>query len=307
MTTPGSRADPPGPGSARPAEDPARDSATPAGSLPGSLTEPTQPDTGTALAPAGPADVAAPAAPTDVSGPAGPAGPATPTDSTAPAGGMRRAARVAAEVFTRFAELALIFIGLFGLFGDWRIEDVELLMIFDLVAMAYLAIGFVVIRRQRKPTSTGHAVNAHRLRFDLLFAVTAALIGLYSALTVAASDPDPESAQILTLVGVLTVVLSWMLLHAGHARHYRNIYARLGGGLEWPVATPDPAHPPSARPLPQQLDFVYFAYAIGTSFGATDVLVTRRGMRWAVLLHSSLAFFFNAAVLAFLISRLSSM
>nr|WP_275889530.1 DUF1345 domain-containing protein [Nakamurella flavida] len=180
-------------------------------------------------------------------------------------------------------------------------------MLFDLVAMVYLTVGLVVVRRQRRPTPLDRAVLRQRLRFDLLFSVTAALIGLYSALTVAASDPDPENAEVITAVGVLTVVLSWMLLHAGHARHYRNVYARLGGGLEWPVATPNPARPPSTRPTPRQLDFVYFAYAIGTSFGATDVLVTERGMRWSVLLHSCLAFFFNATVLAFLISRLSSL
>jgi uncharacterized membrane protein len=45
-------------------------------------------------------------------------------------------------------------------------------------------------------------------------------------------------------------------------------------------------------------DFLYFSFTLGTSFAASDVTVTSQAMRWHVMVHSILSFFYNTVVLA---------
>jgi uncharacterized membrane protein len=50
------------------------------------------------------------------------------------------------------------------------------------------------------------------------------------------------------------------------------------------------------------MDFAYFAFTIGTSFAVSDVDVTSRAIRRAVLGHQILSFFFNTSILALAIN-----
>ena len=85
--------------------------------------------------------------------------------------------------------------------------------------------------------------------------------------------------------------MSWMLLQAGYARRYSSIYRSAGGGLTFP-----------STEFPAPVDFLYFAVTIGTAFSVSDVLVTNSRMRWHVMVHSTVSFFYNAAVVAFALS-----
>ena len=91
-------------------------------------------------------------------------------------------------------------------------------------------------------------------------------------------------------VGVLAMIMSWMLLQAGYARRYAAMDRR-GPGLVFPD---------TARP--SAVDFVYFAVTIGTAFSVSDVQVTTARMRWHVLVHSVISFFYNAAVVGYALS-----
>ena len=86
------------------------------------------------------------------------------------------------------------------------------------------------------------------------------------------------------------MVMSWMLLQAGYARRYANIQ-RASGGLTFP-----------STEFPAPVDYLYFAVTIGTAFSVSDVLVTTSRMRWHVMVHSTVDFFYNAAVVAFALS-----
>ena len=53
---------------------------------------------------------------------------------------------------------------------------------------------------------------------------------------------------------------------------------------------------------PDQFDFAYFAFTIATSFAVSDVDVTDRAIRRAVLGHQILSFFYNTSILALVIN-----
>lgn len=210
----------------------------------------------------------------------------TPTRATWP----QRLPRLLSAGLIRLHEIALIVVGLAFVFVA---DDDELayLAIWDLLAVIYVGIGAVILRRSRRtpvPVSAGPAKD--RLRFNFLFAMVASLIGFTVAVDIAVSDNPDDYAILLNILGVVAMILSWMLLQAGYARRYAAMY-RHAGGLIFPE-TPDPS----------AVDFVYFAITIGTAFSVSDVLVTTARMRWHVLVHSTISFFYNAAVVAFALS-----
>ena len=191
----------------------------------------------------------------------------------------------------RLHELALILVGLGFVFVA---DDDELayLAVWDLLAVLYVGIGAVVLRRSRRNPKPIAAAGAamDRLRFNFLFAIVASLIGLTVAVDIAVSDNPDDYAVLLNILGVVAMIMSWMLLQAGYARRYVGMYRR-AGGLVFPET-----------PEPSAVDFVYFAVTIGTAFSVSDVLVTTARMRWHVLVHSTISFFYNAAVVAFALS-----
>jgi uncharacterized membrane protein len=96
-------------------------------------------------------------------------------------------------------------------------------------------------------------------------------------------------------LSVLTILLSWLLIHTVFAVYYAHEFHSeakggsrgRGGGLKFPDdSTPD------------YLDFLYFSFVVGTTAQTSDVEVNSRAMRRVVMLHGILSFFFNTAVIA---------
>ncbi|MBM9467891.1 DUF1345 domain-containing protein [Nakamurella leprariae] len=176
------------------------------------------------------------------------------------------------------------------------------LALWNLLAFGYVVVGAVVVRRAETTTSLV-ATGRVRRTIDVLFSVAAGLTGLGTGTVIAARDLDPDVESALRALGVTTVLLSWMLMHAGFARRYRRLTA-VHGGLRFPVPDGYADVGPDAPPRPVA-DFYYYAFTLGTAFGATDVQVTTSRMRWNSMMHSIIAFFFNAAVVAFAINVLA--
>ncbi len=93
--------------------------------------------------------------------------------------------------------------------------------------------------------------------------------------------------SVFNVVTVLMAILGWLLLHLSYARHYERLDQLYGPTLSFPGAKD-----------PELTDYVYFAMTIGTTFATSDVTITSRRMRWTVTVHSILAFFYNAIVMA---------
>lgn len=202
----------------------------------------------------------------------------------------QRLPRLLTAGLVRLHEIALILVGLGFVFVADE-DELVYLAVWDLLAVLYVGIGAAVLRRSRRaPTPVSAGPSTHRLRFNFLFALVASLIGFTVAVDIAVSENPDDYAILLNILGVVAMILSWMLLQAGYARRYATMY-RQAGGLTFPD-TPDPS----------AVDFVYFAVTIGTAFSVSDVLVTTARMRWHVLVHSIISFFYNAAVVAFALS-----
>ncbi|GGM16397.1 DUF1345 domain-containing protein [Nakamurella endophytica] len=211
-------------------------------------------------------------------------------------------------VASRAVELALVALGvLFTFVVEDEHSSLEVLLWWVLLAMVYLVAGGIRLRRSRiRPTGAVGApggLSGHRLRFTFLFAMISSLTGLTTAFDIALSSSQTDTEQALEALGGVAMILSWLLLHSGYARRYAQLFDR-GGGLRFPQPDAE-AHPAgTVLPRPTSVDFLYFAFSIGATFSTSDVQVVQSRMRWHVLVHSVLSFFYNAAVVAYAITVL---
>lgn len=96
---------------------------------------------------------------------------------------------------------------------------------------------------------------------------------------------------VAVVIGMSSVVLTWLFLNTLFAMHYAHgYYGDFGDkhtGLEFPET-----------PEPDYWDFAYFSIVIGMTFQVSDVQITSRYLRRVVLMHSVIAFFFNVFIIA---------
>ena len=134
---------------------------------------------------------------------------------------------------------------------------------------------------------------------SLFFIVFVSLVSLVLAISLAPDVRDLESTRgaSLAFMAALGVISAWGVLHTSYALHYAYLYYRseeLAGGLAFP-----------GEQSPNQLDFGYFAFTVGTSFAVSDVDVTDPAIRQAVLGHQILSFFYNTLILATVVTMVT--
>ena len=134
---------------------------------------------------------------------------------------------------------------------------------------------------------------------SLFLIVFVSLVSLVLAISLAPDVRDLESTRgaSLAFTAALGVISAWGVLQTSYALHYAYLYYRSeesAGGLAFP-----------GEQSPNQLDFAYFAFTVGTSFAISDVDVTDPAIRQAVLGHQILAFFYNTSILATVVTMVT--
>ena len=211
-----------------------------------------------------------------------------------------------------------------GLVNFWDIWAIRLITFWDAWALVYLGLTWwlLIIRSSARQTrqwaldertpprphlSILRSVILRVLRAlflatrtsSLFFIVFVSLVSLVLAITLAPDVRDLESTRgaSLAFMAALGVISAWGVLHTSYALHYAYLYYRSeesAGGLAFP-----------GEQSPQQRDFAYFAFTIGTSFAVSDVNVTDSAIRQAVLGHQILSFFYNTSILATVITMIT--
>ncbi len=118
------------------------------------------------------------------------------------------------------------------------------------------------------------------------------LVGVVLGLVKARHVAQPYEA-LLTIASVLTVVLSWSVLHTMYALRYAHIYyTEPVGGVDFHA---DPERP-------DYRDFLYLSFTIGMAFAVSDTDITARNIRHTVTRHSALSYFFGAVIIGLTIN-----
>jgi uncharacterized membrane protein len=166
----------------------------------------------------------------------------------------------------------------------------------DAAGLSLLSLAWWRIYRDDAVQTRRHAAKEDPgRRIVWLIVLLASTVSLFAAgfvMRKAHSIAPSESAFSVLLGLCLTAVASaWALTHTAYTLRYAHLYYRDDeegeGGLEFP-----------GKLEPDSFDFAYFAFTLGMCFQTSDVAVTSRNIRRAVLAHALLSFLYNTVVLA---------
>ena len=102
-----------------------------------------------------------------------------------------------------------------------------------------------------------------------------------------AAQADGLERGLLGALALVSVALSWTLLHTLFTLRYARLYYENEGGIDF--NQPEP---------PRYSDFAYFSFNLGMTFQVSDTNVTNHAVRATVLRHALLAFVYGTVILA---------
>ena len=223
------------------------------------------------------------------------------------------ATRSAGRVLNLVALGIVLVVGVAFVFADQGTDfQIISLALWCLLSTAYM-IGWMIVLGRISRSSWRSAPTLISTRppgrlASLLITIVSSFIGISAASELLVLRSDPAFGTAIDFFGVWAMLLAWGFLHWGFAQIYYRVYhqgpgrvrrARAGSGpaaASAPSAASDPPLVFLHTTEPTLLDFVYVAFMVGTSFTPNDVETTPR-IRWTVVWHSVLSFFFNGFII----------
>jgi uncharacterized membrane protein len=214
------------------------------------------------------------------------AAPDLPFDSTGgPEHGMSSRPRLAGALVAGVVGAAVM-----GVLGGWTFAP---LVGWDVAAGILVVSTWAIVTSMDGEQTARHAVREEpgRAATDLVLlgASVVSLLGVGFVIAAGGSAHGVRGAFLLALA-VVTVVLSWSVVHTMFMLRYARLYyAGPDGGVDFNSDSQDP---------PDYGDFAYLAFTIGMTFQVSDTSLTSKPMRRAALRHALLSYLFGVVIIA---------
>ncbi|TMK44127.1 MAG: DUF1345 domain-containing protein, partial [Actinobacteria bacterium] len=115
---------------------------------------------------------------------------------------------------------------------------------------------------------------------------------------VKASSEHGGAKALLTVVAVVSVFLSWAVVHMTFTLRYaRLFFTGPRGGIDFHDDDRDASY----------LDFAYVAFTIGMTYQVSDTDLTNRQIRSAALRHALLSYLFGTVIIAMTINVIAGL
>jgi uncharacterized membrane protein len=178
--------------------------------------------------------------------------------------------------------------------------DLAILVGWDVAAAIYLTGTWVALHRMDAPATAAHAVRDDQTRStaDLtLLVASAASLGAVAVLVVRASDARGASQVWQASLAIVSVVMSWFIVHTTYLLRYATIYhSGTAGGVNFNQVTE-----------PRYMDFAYLAFTIGMTFQVSDTSLTSSEMRATALRHALLSYLYGTVIIAATINLIAGL
>jgi len=190
--------------------------------------------------------------------------------------------------------MAAVVAGLLRTHALWTVS----LASYDAYAFVSLVLIWLTIaltpREQIRAVAKQQDVGT-KVIFTLVVIATSAAMFAVAFLLRSAKSEGQGRFTIHLLLGLITVILSWFLMHSVFGLRYAHDFYgdsetasdKHAGGLLFPGQDP-----------PDYSDFAYFSFVIGMTCQVSDVQITSGELRNLALLHGILSFGFNTVILA---------
>ena len=131
----------------------------------------------------------------------------------------------------------------------------------------------------------------------LLLAAAVASLGAVGVLLLAGATAKGSTADVLAGLVVVTVAVSWFLVHTVFTLRYAMLYySGADGGVDFNQRLP-----------PRYSDFAYLAFTVGMTFQVSDTDLTKPPVRATALRHALLSYLFGAVILAATVNLLAGL
>ena len=177
-----------------------------------------------------------------------------------------------------------------GLIGGW-----ELAAIVGWIVACVTYVTWVWLHLWRLDAD---AMRSHATREDPglvasdLLIIGSSIASLAAVVLVLIGTKDAGTGQRIADGGIalLSVALSWALIHTLYAQRYaREYYGHPEGGIDFP--SEDDADPVFS-------DFAYLSFDLGMTYQISDTTLRSTAMRRVVLRHTLLSYLFGTVILA---------
>jgi uncharacterized membrane protein len=130
----------------------------------------------------------------------------------------------------------------------------------------------------------------------ILVASIASLIAVLLLLT-SAKDAQGAAKVLIPILGLLSVALSWFLVHTLFMLRYARLYyTDKAGGIDFNEDEP-----------PNYLDFAYVSFTLGMTYQVSDTDLKTRAIRFTALRQGLLSYLFGAVILASTVNIVASL
>jgi uncharacterized membrane protein len=153
-------------------------------------------------------------------------------------------------------------------------------------AVSWLALILQVMLPAPAAVLRAHTAALDEGRWTMLGATLSAALASLGAVVWALAEAPSPAPPFTTVLGLGTVLLSWLFVHVLFALHYAHEHCLPGGGIVFP-----------GNESPDFQEFLYFAFTIGMTFQVSDATTSRPGVRRLVLVHALVSFLFNAIII----------
>ncbi|HKE66316.1 MAG TPA: DUF1345 domain-containing protein [Micromonosporaceae bacterium] len=178
--------------------------------------------------------------------------------------------------------------------------DVALLIGWDVAAAVFLAGTWLTVHGLDGPATKVQAVrdDPTRTASDLTVLIaSAASLAAVATLIIRASNAHGAGRVWDAALGVGSVVMAWLVVHATYMLRYATIYHTGGeGGVDFNQTSP-----------PRYTDFAYLAFTIGMTFQVSDTTLTSSEMRANALRHALLSYLYGTVIIAATINLIAGL
>ena len=168
----------------------------------------------------------------------------------------------------------------------------------DVFAGLYLVLAYIMMLRCDVAHIRRSAILQDDGRFLILLVTAFGALASLGAIVyeLGASKGNPTGL----ILAIVTIVLSWTLVHTVFALHYAHDFYRnkKPGGLQFRSG--------DQHEDADYWDFVYFSFVIGMTAQVSDVGITDKIIRRTATVHGVISFVFNTALVALMVNIAAS-
>jgi uncharacterized membrane protein len=184
-----------------------------------------------------------------------------------------------------------------GIVARWEFSPI---VGWAVACLVYIGWVWFTIGRMDDTATASHATREDPQRgiSDLLVLLASvASLGAIVFLLVEAQVSSNSQKVELAVLAVVSVALSWCLVHTLFTLRYASLYyAGTNGGVSFNQEEP-----------PRYTDFAYLAFTLGMTFQVSDTNLKTHTIRVTALRHALLSYVFGTVILASLINLLAGL